>query len=69
MPTKLCLFCKRFLFDMGQPDYSKLTLGDPASIECSKQYWRMSYDSTRAEYRKAMQTAETCPDYIQVKLD
>jgi len=61
---KLCLFCKKLSFYMGTPDYSDMTPGESASIDCSKSHWNIYFASaTEEEYRKALETAATCEDF------
>lgn len=64
---KLCLFCKHFYFDPGEPDYSDVTPGSDMSIGCRLGFW--SEDSFWDEdgYRECQLKARTCPKFEQIE--
>ena len=63
--TKLCIFCKNFVMDSGQPDWSEYIQGFDAEILCRERVWEVSYNSLETDsFRKLMLTAETCDKYI-----
>ena len=71
MSEKLCVFCEHWEIDGGHPDYSELTGGDPATMDCHKGHYRYmdsQLTDTRPDiFRAIILKAETCPDYEQVE--
>ncbi len=63
MADRLCVFCKHFNLDMGDPGYSEMTPGYDAIIECCRNHWEMSQMDDVSDYRKNIERAQTCPDY------
>ena len=62
--SKLCIGCEHFTIDFGHPDWSELTPGDPPSITCAKQLIDVDpYRLTTTDFRRVLETAETCPEY------
>lgn len=67
---KNCLFCKKFMYYSGQPDYSEMTPGSNVEIGCSvvvrgRHLWEFSYLDSEDEFRANMTRAETCELYEQ----
>lgn len=62
---KICVLCKHFHIDLGEPDWSDVTPGHFADVGCRKDHWEFSAGDgmTREQYREAILTAETCPDF------
>ena len=63
---KLCIFCRNFRFDSGEPDYSDQTPGWDAIIECGKGHWSMNNCVSRDQFRDAILGAAKCKDYEAV---
>lgn len=62
---RTCILCKEMYFDLGEPDWSDVTLGVDWYSCCSKDHWRVSgCDVTWEDYRKNLLTAEKCPDFV-----
>ena len=68
MIERLCLFCKNFYFDPGQPGYSDETPGSDMSIGCNVGYWDEDDIFDEADYRQCQLKAQTCQDFNQVEL-
>ena len=77
MSEKLCVFCKNWDFNGGDPGYSELTPGYDASMRCAKRMWDhpagkrktpfyLYQISNAASFREIIRTAETCPYYADV---
>jgi hypothetical protein len=66
---KLCVFCKHWDFYGGSQGYSEMTPGSDASMSCSKGHWERwcLHDTGESDFRRIILTAQTCPDYTQVK--
>lgn len=64
---KLCVFCKYFEMGVGEPDWSELTPGYDATIECTKNRWVFDNmkDGTN-EFRKKIEQAAGCADFLLV---
>ena len=67
----LCIFCTYFNFDLGCPDFSDVTPGDPVEIECMKGKWRMGQyeEDAQIKYRKKIRMAKDCPLFEMEKDD
>ena len=71
MSERLCIFCKHWAFDGGEPGYSEMTPGMDASMNCLKGRWRTTssrgfrlYELDSPEdFRAKIKQAEKCPDY------
>ena len=59
--SKTCLHCRHFEFDWGEPDYSELTPGSPASIVCRKK--EFDYYSDGPTLRKIFEKHLNCPKF------
>ncbi len=67
---RLCLFCKNFTVNTGDPGYSEETPGYDWGMECYKQKWTLdSYSITTDGYRKIMLTAETCDSFDPIETE
>lgn len=67
---KNCLFCSKFRYYPGEPDYSELTPGSSVEIGCSivvrgDFLWEFHYMDSEDEFRANMTRAETCKQYVQ----
>jgi len=63
---KLCVTCKHFFLDMGEPDWSEVTPGSDAMIACRKGHWEMENKSANGGlevFRANIARAESCADY------
>ena len=60
---RLCPTCAFFEFDGGEPGYSTYTPGVNMTIGCAKSRWYLGSYDTLADARRAMRTAQTCPDF------
>lgn len=61
---KLCIMCKHFYFESGDPDYSEVTPGYDATMGCHKNLITIDLMSDNTEsYRKSLLIAEACPEY------
>jgi hypothetical protein len=68
--VKNCLFCKKFFYFSGTPDYGEMTPGSNVEIGCSVLVkrdfiWQFNYLDSEDEFRAKMSTAETCKHYVQ----
>ena len=60
---RLCLFCKHFNFNMGEPDYSEVSPGIDASFNCLKDHWSMSNYGPKSEFIEHIESAKKCKDF------
>lgn len=61
---KLCLFCKEFHYEPGQPDWSEWTPGYTAIMRCRVGCFDIDLnDDTLAEYRRKILTAQNCAHF------
>lgn len=68
MANKLCLFCKNFRLDPGDPGYSEYTPGWDFEMECRKGHWRFDqFKMNEEDYRKTLLKAIECKDYCHYK--
>ena len=59
-----CIRCDHFNMYSGCPGYSEYTPGHNMGMSCGKHHWDFdSYETSQDEFRKMMETAETCGDY------
>lgn len=66
--TPNCIFCKSFYFRTGQPAYSEWTPGGDAEMGCQKSLMEIDFwDDDTDSFRKALRTAETCPEFGAVR--
>lgn len=66
--SKTCWLCRHMVFIHASPDYSELTPGSNATIECGKHYWDLDlFNDSQAEAAAKFAHAETCPDYVSVR--
>lgn len=65
MTDKLCLWCKHFWLNLGEPDYSELTPGSDFDMACNKQHWTFRGTRYQGEhdFRRLILTAQNCEDY------
>lgn len=61
MSERHCLKCVHCCIYPGWSG-TDVTPGDPAEMHCKKGHWNIEHLS-KPELCKAMETAETCPDY------
>jgi len=65
---KNCLICKHSSLYPGEPGYSEMTPGSPASWNCEKNHWRDDPLSLQKEdFLKLIDKAKTCKDYLYYK--
>lgn len=65
---KLCLFCRHFVFEPGEPDWSDVTPGYAPDIRCGLGHWRLDmYRDDVSNYRRCQLIARTCPDFDWVE--
>ena len=70
MNDPLCFFCKHWTFYGGENDWSDVTPGMNASMDCDKKHYGPSFriqDTNEAEFRNLILKARKCPDYQQAK--
>lgn len=61
---KLCIMCKHFYFNTGEPGYSEETPGYDAEMGCHRDLIEIDLMNTSTDsYRKSILTADTCPEY------
>ena len=63
---RLCLRCKRFLFEVPHGPWSDITPGDDFEMRCAKGHWEITPDcmgSGEDELRRCMAKAKKCEDY------
>lgn len=61
---KICLFCKHFVLETGEPDLSDVTPGYEGQIRCNKYHWVLDmFSDTTETYRKYQLQAQTCSDF------
>jgi hypothetical protein len=63
---KICVWCRYFSVDMGEPGYSEVTPGVDASVMCLRNHWSMEWYDGNGKYRKHILKAETCPDWEEI---
>ena len=63
---RACHQCQHFQFDTGAPGYSDRTPSEDAELYCGKEHWKvLFYHDSRADVRRKLATAETCPDFTE----
>jgi len=61
---KLCWYCKHFYYCIADQGYSEDTPGDNFVISCDKKCWEFdSFSTSREEFGKMMESAETCKHF------
>lgn len=64
MDDKLCLFCKKFLYEPGEPDWSEHTPGCDAVMRCRLGCFTIDLnEDSLAEYRRKILTAQNCAHF------
>jgi len=61
---KYCFDCSYFVFCGPEPGYSEVTPGSDAILECTKGIWNLLNYSNRKTFRKCMESAEECPEFL-----
>lgn len=71
MSEKLCVFCKHWDFNGGEPGYSEMTPGIDTSMGCRKGKYgrRFRLDDIYSErgFREHIKQAESCDSYEVAK--
>jgi len=63
--TKMCWWCKSFIFRNNEADWSDVTPGQEFSIDCAASIW--SFDTSRDSQEKlgeCLSTARTCTHFV-----
>lgn len=64
---KRCWWCPHFRYNQQEFDYSEDTPGSNFSIACAKNHWSFdAFDTNLEQFRKIIETAETCKDFKPV---
>lgn len=64
---KLCWWCQHCYFSQAEPDWSEVTPGWNATLECTKGHWEIDfYKDDLPDLRANMQRAETCQDWLPI---
>lgn len=63
-PERLCIYCKHFSIDLGEPGYSEYTPGSDFSIDCRKKKWEFNPFGSETEYRLCIVAAQKCDEYV-----
>ena len=66
--SPLCVTCKHFQFDGGEPDYSEYTPGEQASLSCNLDLMGRNgkvytHYLTLMDFRNLIRSASKCPKY------
>ena len=64
---KICIQCECFRLRAPEDDWSEVTPGESAVIECTRKHWEMSNGEGRDTFRLNILKAEKCPDFDRAK--
>lgn len=65
---RLCLYCKHWNFDAGEPGYSEMTPGTDWNSSCMVGLWEMSgYDVSEDEFASNIEKGLTCSKFERKK--
>ena len=63
MADRICVQCRHFILEMGEPDSSDVTPGADAEISCDKRHWKMTNGQSVVLFRLNIASAATCSDF------
>ena len=68
---KICLFCKNFKYEPGEPGYSDVTPGSDLEVGCYLGYWELDAwgGDGVTSYREHQLKAQSCPDFELVDFE
>lgn len=64
--NRICWACKYVLYSPGERNYSELTPGWDASLECGKGYWKIDFNRDYlSSVREKLTSAIRCAEYSE----